>query len=81
MTQIADDHVDGVIREGDMLDFPFQEFGILDAGLALIFAGEGQHLIGHVEAVGFSGGADAPSREEHVDTAAGAEVEHGFSGF
>ncbi len=45
----------------------------------LVGAGELEHLVGHVEAVGLAGRADAPGREQHVDAAAGAEVEHGLA--
>ena len=48
--------------------------------LALVFIGESEHLVGHVEAVGFASGADAACGKKHVDAAAGAEVEHGFAG-
>ena len=55
---------------GMCFDLAFEEFDVFDAGLALVFAGEGEHLVGHVEAVGFAGGADAAGGEEDVDAAA-----------
>ena len=58
---------------------PLRNSTLVDAGLALIFAGEGEHVVGHVEAVGLAGGADAPRGEQHIDAAAGAEVEHGLA--
>ena len=76
---IGDDHVDGVVGQRDVFDFALEELDVFDAGLALVFAGKGEHVVGHVEAVGFAGGADAPGREQHIDAAAGAEVEHGFA--
>ena len=76
---IGDDHIDRVVGQGDVFDFAFQKLHILDAGLALVLAGERQHFIGHIEAVGFAGRADAPRREQHVDAAAGAEIEHRFA--
>src|SRR5579863_6112212 len=39
-----------------------------------------QHLIGHIEPVGFARGSDAFCRKQHVDAAARAEVENGFAG-
>ena len=42
-------------------------------------AGELEHLVGHVEAVGLAGRADAPGGEQDVDAAAGAEVEDGLA--
>ena len=39
-----------------------------------------QHLVGHVEAVRLPGGAHAPGRQQHVDAAAGAQVQHRLAG-
>ena len=58
-----------------MLDFAFEKFDILHPGLALIFAGQRQHFIRHIEAVGFARGADTPRRKQHIDTAARAEID------
>ena len=55
---------------------PFRNSTLFDAGLALVLARQRQHLVGHVEAVGLAGRADAPRRQQHVDAAARAEVEH-----
>ena len=38
--------------------------------------GEGEHLVGHVQAVGGAGRPDALGGQDHVDAAAGAQVEH-----
>ena len=54
---------------------PLRNSTLVGARLPLVFARERQHLVGHVEAVGFAGGADAAGREQHVDAAARAEVE------
>ena len=77
---VGNDDVDGVIGEGDVFDFALEEFDVLDAGFLLIVAGEGEHVVGHVETVGLAGGADAAGGEKDVDTAAGAEIENGFAG-
>ena len=58
-----------------------QELDVRRARLALILACERQHLVGHVEAVGFAGRSDALGREQHVDAAAGPEVEHRLARF
>ena len=58
-----------------------QELDVRRAGLALVLARERQHLVGHVEAVGLAGRADASRREQDVDAAAGPEVEHRLAGF
>ena len=77
---VRDDHVDGVVGQWDALDLAFQEFDIRDTRLALVFVGEREHFVSHVEAVGFARGADASRREQHIDAAAGTEVEHDFAG-
>ena len=61
---------------GIALDLALEELDVVDAGLALVLARQRQHLVGHVEPVGLAGGADPPRGEQHVDAAAGAEVEH-----
>ena len=59
-----------------LLDLALEELDVLDAGLLLVLAREREHLVGHVEPIGLAGGADAAGRQEHVDPAATAEVEH-----
>ncbi len=59
---------------------PFRNSTLSMPGLALVFVGQRQHFVGHVEAVGLAGGADAPCGEQDVDAAAGAEVEHDLTG-
>ena len=58
------------------LDLPLQKLDVPDPRLPLVFAGEREHLVGHVQAVGLAGRANPPGREQHVDPAAGAQVEH-----
>ena len=77
---VGDDDVDGVVGQGNVFDLALEELDVGDAGLALVFAREGEHVVGHVEAVGFAGGADALCGEQHVDAAAGAEIEYGLAG-
>src|ERR1039457_458305 len=57
------------------------ELDVLHAGLLFVLVGEGQHLVGHVEAVGFAARRDAPRGEQDVDAAAAAEIEDRFAGF
>ena len=59
---------------------PLRNSTLVSAGFALVFAGECEHFVGHVEPVGFAGGAYAASGEENVDAAAGAEIENSFAG-
>ena len=51
----------------------------VDAGLGGVAARELEHLVGHVEADGLAGGADAAGGDEHVGAGARAEVEHDFA--
>ena len=76
---VRDDDIDGVVGERDGLDLAFQKLDVLDARLLLVFAGERQHLVRHVEAVSFARGADAARGKQHVDAAARAQVEDGLA--
>jgi hypothetical protein len=73
---VGDDDVDRIVWQRDALDRALQEFDVGRAGLALILARQRQHFVGHVEAVGFAGRADALCGQQHVDAAARSEVEH-----
>ena len=55
---------------------PFEELDVLGAGAALVLVREREHLVGHVETVDLARRPDALGRQQHVDAAAGAEVEH-----
>ena len=77
---VGDDHVHARAGQRDVLDLAAQELDVREPALRLVLLGEGQHLVGHVEPVGLAGGAHALRREQHVDAAAGAEVEHGLAG-
>ena len=60
--------------------WPLSQWTFVDARFGLVGAGELEHLVGHVEAVGGAGGGDAAGGEQDVDAAAGAEVEHDLAG-
>src|SRR5271154_1559677 len=53
-----------------VLNFPLPELDIGRARLSLILTRERQHVVGHVQAVGFAGRADASGGKQHVDAAA-----------
>jgi hypothetical protein len=57
-------------REGDGLDVALEELDVGGAGLGRVAAGQGQHLLGHVEAVGLAGQPDSFGGQQHVDAAA-----------
>ncbi len=59
-----------------MLDLALQELDVRQSALRAVLLGQRQHLVGHVEAVGLAGRPDALRRQQHVDAAAGAEIEH-----
>ena len=58
---------------------PFRNSTFSAPALALVLVREREHLVGHVEAVDLARRADALRREQHVDAAARAEVEHRFA--
>ena len=72
---VRDDHVHGVVGERDRLDLALQELDVVDTRLALILARQREHLVRHVQAVRLAGRSDAPGRQQHVDAAAGAEIQ------
>ena len=59
---------------------PFRNSTFSHSGLALILPREGQHFVGHVEAVCFPGRSYALGGKQHVNAAAGAEIEDNFAG-
>src|SRR5712664_2679741 len=77
---VGDDDVDGVVRQRNVFNGAFQKFDVFDAGFFLVLAGEGEHFVGHVQAVGFAGRADAFCGKDDIDAAAGTEIEDDFAG-
>ena len=73
---VGDDHVHRGVRKRHLLDRAPQELGVLDPRLALVGTGQLQHLVGHLHSVGPAGGANAAGREQDVDAASRAEVQH-----
>lgn len=84
---------DGIVAEFAVEDFQIERevldaaFAELDVGVAdvsrddgRVAAGDFQHVIGHVHADDFAGGADDLGGDEADFSCAGAEVEHGFAG-
>jgi hypothetical protein len=59
-----------------LFDLAPEETDVRDARLGAVALGQGEHLVGHVEAVREAGRADPLGGEQDVDPAAGAEVEH-----
>ena len=58
---------------------PAEELDVRRAGLGRVALGEREHLVGHIEPDGPSGRADPLGREQDVDPAARAEVEHALA--
>ena len=67
------------VGQRDVLDVALDELDVLDAGLGGVGAREVEHLVGHVQADGLAGRADAAGADEHVGAGARAEVEHGLA--
>ena len=73
---VGDHHVDAAGGQRDLLDVTPEELDVGSARLGGVGPGEGEHLLGHVQAVGLALRSDPAGGEQHVDAAAGAEVEH-----
>ena len=58
---VGNDDIDRVVGQGNVFDFPFEELDVLHTRLALVLASQGEHFVGHVEAVGFAGRPDTLS--------------------
>src|ERR1700736_2697451 len=67
---VGQNDVDGVVGQRDIFDLTFQKFNVGEAGFAFVFFGQGEHFVGHVQAVGFSGGADTARGKQNVNAAA-----------
>jgi len=48
--------------------------------LALVFAGQREHLVCHVQSIGLAGRPNSTCGEKHVDTCAGAQIKHHLAG-
>ena len=80
MTQLERTTSTARVGQRDLLDVALEELDVRRRRpWRALRAGEVEHLVGHVEAVGRAGRADAAGGEQHVDPAAGAEVEHGLA--
>ena len=77
---VGDDHVHRAVRQRDRLDLAAEEHRVARAGLARVGPGQVQHLAGHVQAVRRPGRADPAGRQQHVDAAPGAQVQHRLPG-
>ena len=77
---VGQDHVDRGVGDGQVLDLAETELDVVRAHALLGGPRALQHLGRHVDADHAAGGADSLRREEAVDAAAAAEVEHAFAG-
>ena len=59
---------------------PFRNSTLVTPRLLLVFARQCQHVVCHVQAIGFTCWPYAFRREQHIDAATGAKIENGFSG-
>src|SRR5690606_15914935 len=70
----ADDQIDVAIRQRDLLDIPFQELDVVEAGLPLVLPRELHHFIRDVEPVHLAMRTDPASSQKHVDPAAAPQI-------
>ena len=73
---VGDDHVDRVVGQRDVLDLALEELDVLRPGFAFVLVGQGQHLVGHVDADGPARWPDPLRGEQDIDPAARAEIQH-----
>ena len=55
---------------------PLEELHVLRARPCLVLEREHEHLVGHVESVGFAIRPHAPRGEQYVNAASGAQIQH-----
>ncbi len=77
---VRNDHVDCVIRQWNAFYLALQKIDVRQTRFLLILAGERQHFIRHVKAIGFPARRDPLGRQQDIDASAAAQVEHDFSG-
>src|ERR1044072_5561780 len=83
---VGDHDVDRVVLERDLLDVAFEPMDVLDTGLRLVGACEGEHLVGHIEAVrgaargGAAGGGEGELLGGDVEGVRGAVLGDGAGG-
>jgi len=76
---VRNDHVDRIVGQRNGLDLALEKLDVGRARLALIVAGQRQHLVGHVEAIGLALRADAARDSSTSMPPPEAEIEHGFA--
>src|SRR3990170_2312607 len=76
---VRDHHVHARVGQRHVLDVALQELDVVGPGLGGVAPCELQHLVGHVQTERLPGRADPLRRQDHVDPAAGSEVEHGLA--
>ncbi len=77
---VGDDNVDAGFGQRDGLDAAGQELGVGHPGGRGVVAGQGDHVGRAVQAVSLPAGGDAAGRQQHVDAAARAQVQHRLAG-
>src|SRR5207249_4628046 len=73
---VGDDDVNGLGGQGNSFDDALEEDRVRDTCCGRVLAGQGKHLVGHVEPEGDAGGCDTLRGEDDVDAASRPEVEH-----
>src|SRR3712207_5401571 len=71
---VGDHHVHVLVGQRNLLDLPLKKLHVLYPGLLLVLAGQGQHLVGHVQSVSLTSWRDTPGGEQHIYTATASEV-------
>ena len=77
---VGDDDIHVLTRQRNVLDVAVQELSVGYAGLRGVFPGEGDHVRGAVQAVDLPARDDTAGGQQHVDSAARTEIQHGIPG-
>jgi hypothetical protein len=76
---IGNDHVNGIVRQRDVLDFALEELDILYSDFALVLiCRPASHP--SIEAMGFACRSDPPGGEQNIDAAARAQIKNSLTG-
>ncbi len=73
---VGDHHIHRAVGQRHVLDGALHELHVRRAGLGRVRPGQGEHLVGHVHPVGEPRLTHPPRGQQHVDPAAGAQIQH-----
>jgi hypothetical protein len=75
---VADDHIDGAIRQGNGRHVPLQKACVRQTGCLGIGLSQQNHLVRHIQADGSTAWPDGSRRQERINSSSAAQIEDGF---